>query len=116
MAPDCIGPKCPALAAGEMLLLENLRFHPEEEKNEPEFARQLAPAWMFTSMTPSVPPTARMLNGRDDPVCTARGSRAADGEGARVPHQGDEESPSTRAWRSSAAPKFRTRSRSSKTF
>ena len=42
MAPDCIGPNVPRARAGEILLLENLRFHPEEEKNEPEFARQLA--------------------------------------------------------------------------
>src|SRR5579872_2427340 len=44
MAPDCIGPKVEALkpAPGEVLLLENLRFHPEEEKNDPEFARKLA--------------------------------------------------------------------------
>src|SRR5205085_4282076 len=27
---------------GEILLLENLRFHPEEEKNDPEFSRRLA--------------------------------------------------------------------------
>ena len=42
MAPDCIGPEVPRPRPGEIVLLENLRFHPEEEKNEPEFARQLA--------------------------------------------------------------------------
>src|SRR3954470_7599897 len=44
MAPDCIGPEVEALkpAPGEVVLLENLRFHAEEEKNDPEFARQLA--------------------------------------------------------------------------
>lgn len=44
MAPDCIGPEVAAMkpAPGEVLLLENLRFHAEEEKNDPEFARQLA--------------------------------------------------------------------------
>ncbi|MGA2720955.1 MAG: phosphoglycerate kinase [Bryobacteraceae bacterium] len=44
MAPDCIGPEVEALkpAPGEVLLLENLRFHPEEEKNDPEFAKKLA--------------------------------------------------------------------------
>ncbi len=46
MAPDCIGPEAGALAAalqpGQVLLLENLRFHPEEEKNDPAFAQQLA--------------------------------------------------------------------------
>src|SRR5271166_5503693 len=44
MAPDCIGPQVEAMlpAPGEVLLLENLRFHPEEEKNDPEFAKKLA--------------------------------------------------------------------------
>jgi phosphoglycerate kinase len=44
MAPDCMGPEVEALkpAPGEILLLENLRFHAEEEKNDPEFARKLA--------------------------------------------------------------------------
>jgi phosphoglycerate kinase len=44
MAPDCIGPAVEALkpAPGEVLMLENLRFHPEEEKNDPEFAKKLA--------------------------------------------------------------------------
>ena len=46
MAPDCIGPAVEALARnlqpGHVLLLENLRFHNEEEQNDAEFARQLA--------------------------------------------------------------------------
>jgi phosphoglycerate kinase len=44
MAPDCIGPEVESMkpAPGEVLLLENLRFHAEEEKNDPEFSRQLA--------------------------------------------------------------------------
>jgi phosphoglycerate kinase len=46
MAPDCLGPQVEALAAnlrpGEILLLENLRFHPEEEGNDPVFAGRLA--------------------------------------------------------------------------
>jgi phosphoglycerate kinase len=44
LAPDCVGPEVEALlpAPGEVLLLENLRFHPEEEKNDPAFAKQLA--------------------------------------------------------------------------
>ena len=43
---DCIGPTAAAavraLKPGEVVLLENLRFHPEEEANDPDFARQLA--------------------------------------------------------------------------
>ncbi len=46
MAPDCIGDEVTAMAAelkgGEVLLLENLRYHKEEEKNAPEFAQALA--------------------------------------------------------------------------
>lgn len=44
MAPDCVGPEVEALkpAPGEVLLLENVRFHEGETKNDPEFARQLA--------------------------------------------------------------------------
>lgn len=44
MAPDCVGSETAALKpkAGGVLLLENLRFHPEEEANDPEFSRQLA--------------------------------------------------------------------------
>jgi phosphoglycerate kinase len=46
LAPDCVGPetvaRARALGPGEVLLLENLRFHPEEEKNDDAFARELA--------------------------------------------------------------------------
>ncbi len=45
-AEDCVGKPAErakaALSPGEVLLLENTRFHPEEKKNDPEFARQLA--------------------------------------------------------------------------
>ncbi|KAH0468810.1 hypothetical protein IEQ34_002042 [Dendrobium chrysotoxum] len=45
-ADDCIGPEVEKLVAslpdGSVLLLENVRFHKEEEKNEPEFAKKLA--------------------------------------------------------------------------
>jgi phosphoglycerate kinase len=44
MAPDCIGPQVEAMkpAPGEILMLENVRFHPEEEKDDPEFGKKLA--------------------------------------------------------------------------
>lgn len=45
-AADCVGAAAEgpakALKPGQVLMLENLRFHKEEEKNDPEFARQLA--------------------------------------------------------------------------
>ncbi len=45
-AADCVGAdaeaKSKALRDGEVLLLENVRFHPQEEANDPEFSRQLA--------------------------------------------------------------------------
>jgi phosphoglycerate kinase len=45
-AEDCVGPAAEqavaALAPGGVLLLENLRFHAEEEENDPAFAKQLA--------------------------------------------------------------------------
>lgn len=46
LAPDCVGPHAQkaidTLSNGEVLVLENLRFHPEEEKNEENFSRALA--------------------------------------------------------------------------
>ena len=44
MAPDCVGPEVEAMkpAPGEVLLLENLRYHAEEEKNDPGFSKKLA--------------------------------------------------------------------------
>jgi len=46
LAPDCIGAETEKLVnemkPGEIILLENLRFHKQEEKNDPEFAKQIA--------------------------------------------------------------------------
>lgn len=46
LAPDCVGPEVEKLASalkpGEVLVLENLRFHKEEEKNDPAFSQALA--------------------------------------------------------------------------
>ncbi len=46
LAPDCVGEKVKNMAAtlapGEILMLENLRFHPEEEANDANFAQNLA--------------------------------------------------------------------------
>lgn len=46
LLPDCVGSEveaaCTNLGVHEVVLLENVRFHPEEEANDPEFAKQLA--------------------------------------------------------------------------
>jgi len=46
LAGDCVGPEAQkavdALKGGQVVLLENLRYHAEEEKNDPEFSKQLA--------------------------------------------------------------------------
>jgi phosphoglycerate kinase len=46
MAPDCIGPEvekmAKALKPGDVLMLENTRFHPEEEKNDLDLAKKMA--------------------------------------------------------------------------
>src|SRR5258708_27669224 len=46
LVADCVGPLAEGAAAemrpGDVILLENLRFHPEEEKNDPAFAKQLS--------------------------------------------------------------------------
>lgn len=46
MAPDCVGPEVEKMAKvlkpSEVLMLENTRFHPGEEKNDPELAKQMA--------------------------------------------------------------------------
>ncbi len=46
LASDCIGPdvkkQVDAMKGGDVILLENLRFHPEEQKNEDSFAKELA--------------------------------------------------------------------------
>lgn len=45
-APDCVGSQVESIVAkmkdGDVLLLENLRFHPEEEKNDDNFAKSLS--------------------------------------------------------------------------
>ena len=46
LAADCIGPEAEkavkSMKGGDVVLLENVRFHPEEEKNDPVFAKSLA--------------------------------------------------------------------------
>ena len=91
MAPDCVGPEVEAMkpAPGEVLLLENLRFHAEEEKNDPEFAKQLAALCdvyvndAFGSAHRAHASTEGMIAIR-----AAGRRRPADGAGTEVPRHG----------------------------
>ena len=61
---DCVGPEAEAAVAamrdGDVILLENTRFHAGEEKNDPDL-RAAWPSWpTSTSTMPSPPRTARM--------------------------------------------------------
>ena len=81
LAPDCVGAETEnlarALKPGEILLLENLRFHPEEEANDDDFARRAGRAGRrATSTTPSPPPTARTPPSPPSRVTSSRPRRA----------------------------------------
>lgn len=67
-AKDVIGPSADEAVAniqdGEVVLLENLRFHKEETKNDPEFAKKLASYAVFLSTMPLERRTVHMLPQR----------------------------------------------------
>ena len=69
--PDCVGPEAAEMAGklekGQALLLENLRFHAEEEANDEKFSKQLAVWRTSTSTTLSAAPTAPTLRRRASP-------------------------------------------------
>ncbi len=71
-AADCIGDKAANAIAemndGDVLLLENTRFHKGEEKNEPSSSRRLPPMATSMSTMPSRPPTAPMPPPRALPI------------------------------------------------
>ena len=85
-AADCIGDAARRNAhTGGVVLLENLRFHPEEEKNDPAFAKALASLAdaLRERRVRRGAPRARVGRGDHARLRAARG-RAADGEGAPV--------------------------------
>ena len=95
MAPDCVGPEVEAMkpAPGEVLLLENLRFHAEEEKNDPAFAQTTGRAvrCLRQRRVRLGASRARLHRGHDQ-VRAAGRRRPADGEGTEVPEHGHHQS------------------------
>ncbi len=88
MAPDCVGPEVEAMqpAPGEVLLLENLRFHAEEEKNDPEFSKKLAALCdLYVNDAFGSAHRAHASTVGHDRICAAGRSRTADGQGAGIP-------------------------------
>ena len=91
LAPDCVGPEVEAMlpAPGEVLLLENLRFHKEEEANDPAFSEKLAKLCdvyvndAFGSAHRAHASTVGMIHFRGK-----RRGRASDGSGAEVSRDG----------------------------
>ena len=79
-APDCVGPEVEAMAKalkdGDVLLLENLRFHAEEEKNVPEFSGRSLRERRFRLGAPRP-----RFHGRHHQVSFSGSGGPVDGEG-----------------------------------
>jgi phosphoglycerate kinase len=86
-APDCVGPEVEKMVAalknGEVLLLENLRFHAEEEKNDTAFAKQLA-GLCDVYINDAFGAPGACVDGRNRGVRQAVGGGFSDAEGDRV--------------------------------
>ena len=94
-APDCVGDVAMEMAnglePGQTLLLENLRFHAEEEANDPAFARQLAELCdVYVNDAFGSAHRAHALNRRNHALCEAGGGGTADGVRVDSPGQGAE--------------------------
>ena len=101
-AGDCVGLTAEQAAArlqnGEVLLLENLRFHSEEEANDPKFSRATGEIGrcLRQRRIRSSPPCP-CLNGRHDPFLLSGRGWISDGEGIGLPHAGHVEPSSARS-------------------
>ena len=94
------------LEAGQTLLLENVRFHPEEEKNDRDFAKTLASlAEFYVNDAFGSAHRAHASTVGHYAVHQEVRSRSADGEGARLSRQGAGRPAAARSSRSSAAPR-----------
>ena len=100
----------------EVLLLENVRFHPEEEKNDPAFAKQLAA--LCDVYVNDAFGAAHRAHASTEGMARARPEarrRLPHEEGGRGALEASPRVPTGRWSRSSAAPRSPTRSRSSST-
>jgi phosphoglycerate kinase len=105
---DCIGDAAKKvifdLRAGQLCLLENLRFHEEEEKNDESFARQLAELCDVYVTTPSARAPRPRIGARAAPDDAREGGGLPAGARARR-CRGCSTNPRSPTWRSSAAPR-----------
>jgi hypothetical protein len=117
-ADDCVGPVAEAAVAklrdGDIVLLENVRFHAEEEANDPAFAKALAALGTFTSTTRSGRRTARMPRPKGSrAIC--RPSPAFSWKTNSMRSRRSSPIRSSRSSARSAAPRSKTRSGCSRT-
>ncbi len=99
------------LKDGDVLLLENTRFHAGEEKNDPEFAKAIAKLGdIFVNDAFSA---AHRAHATTEGLArlAARCGRSRDGGGASPSSRGARPSDAAAAWRWSVAPRSRPRSR-----
>ena len=111
---DCIGPDVAkavaAMKPGEVLLLENLRFHAEEEANDPAFAKQLASlADVYVNDAFGTAHRAHASTEGVTHYLPAVAGFLMESE-TELPGQGDWRPPRAPSWPSWAGPRSRTRS------
>ena len=118
--PECVGPEAEEVATqlekGQTLLLENLRFHAEEEANDEKFSQTTRqPGRILRERRLRHRASRPRIHRRHHQVREAIRRRLADGKGTEISGQGAASIPRNRSWPSWAAPRSATRSASSRT-